>query len=97
MYKRMEKLTSSEIITRAQDVPLWTVDGDDTLTRTFAFADFVAAMRFVNAVADAAESANHHPDIDIRYSKVTLCLSTHNANGLTEHDFALAAVVNAFA
>ena len=47
-------------------------------------------MKFVNAVAAAAESAQHHPDIDIRWNKVTLALSTHDAGGLTEKDFALA-------
>ncbi|MBC8138839.1 MAG: 4a-hydroxytetrahydrobiopterin dehydratase, partial [Fibrella sp.] len=59
-------------------------------SRTFSFADFVAAMRFVNSVADAAEEANHHPDIDIRYDKVTLGLVTHDAGGITKNDFALA-------
>ena len=59
--------------------------------REFTFADFPVAMRFVNAVARAAEAANHHPDIDIRWNRVRLALSTHDAGGLTEKDFALAA------
>jgi 4a-hydroxytetrahydrobiopterin dehydratase len=61
-----------------------------TISRTFVFKDFPAAIIFVNAVAKPAEKANHHPDIDIRWNKVTLVLTTHDAGGLTEKDFALA-------
>jgi 4a-hydroxytetrahydrobiopterin dehydratase len=67
----------------------WTRVGDE-IRRTYVFADFVAAMAFVNALAEAAEQAQHHPDIDIRYNKVTLSLTTHDAGGLTAFDFALA-------
>ncbi|MDA0803302.1 MAG: 4a-hydroxytetrahydrobiopterin dehydratase [Planctomycetota bacterium] len=59
----------------------------DALQRVYAFADFNAAMAFVNRVAAHAESVQHHPDILIRYSKVTLTLSTHDAGGITEKDF----------
>ena len=62
----------------------------DVLTRQYSFRDFGAAMEFVNHVAEAAEAANHHPDIDIRYSKVTLTLSTHDAGGITQNDLDLA-------
>ena len=68
----------------------WSLQGG-MIVRTFVFTNFVAAMRFVNAVADAAEAADHHPDMDIRYNKVTLALTTHDSGGLTEKDFALAA------
>ena len=61
-----------------------------TIARTFQFKDFPAAMKFVNAVAELAEQAWHHPDIDIRWNKVTLTLTTHDAGGLTEKDFDLA-------
>ncbi len=61
-----------------------------SIVRCFAFRDFAAAMEFVNRVARLAEEANHHPDIDIRWNKVTLVLSTHSAGGLTEKDFNLA-------
>ena len=67
------------------------------IVRTFAFADFAAAMRFVNAIAQAAEAADHHPDIDIRYNKVTLALTTHDSGGLTEKDFTLAAEADTIA
>ena len=74
----------------------WSLRGNE-IVRTFVFADFVAAMRFVNAVAEAAEAADHHPDIDIRYNKVTLALTTHDSGGLTEKDFALAAEADTIA
>ena len=74
----------------------WSLRGNE-IVRTVVFADFVAAMRFVNAVAEAAEAADHHPDIDIRYNKVTLALTTHDSGGLTEKDFALAAEADTIA
>ena len=60
------------------------------ISKTFDMGDFVHAMGFVNSVAILAEKANHHPDIDIRWNKVTLTLSTHSAGGLTEKDIHLA-------
>ncbi|MEX1274368.1 MAG: 4a-hydroxytetrahydrobiopterin dehydratase, partial [Bacteroidota bacterium] len=56
--------------------------------------DFVHAMGFVNSVALLAEGMDHHPDIDIRWNKVTLTLSTHSAGGLTENDFKLAKAID---
>ena len=70
-------------------LPQWQRDGE-VISRMFKFKDFPAAMNFVNAVADLAEQAQHHPDIDVRWNKVTLALTTHDAGGLTEKDFALA-------
>ena len=75
-------------------LPGWSRRGE-VLTRTYQFRNFTEAMSFVNRVADAAESADHHPDIDIRYSKVTLTLSTHSAGGITENDLALAKAIDA--
>src|SRR5215212_4298621 len=66
----------------------------DVLTRTYQFRNFAQAMEFVNRVAGLAESANHHPDIDIRYSKVTLTLSTHDAGGITSNDVGLARAID---
>ncbi len=66
-----------------------------TITRTYQFKDFLAAMEFVNRVARAAESANHHPDIDIRWNKVSLTLATHSEGGLTQKDFDLAQKIDA--
>ena len=85
----MEKLTSAQIKTALGKTPEWKKKGSE-ITRTFQFKDFPAAIKFVNALAKIAEKAAHHPDIDIRWNKVTLALTTHDANGLTEKDFALA-------
>jgi len=63
---------------------------DNEIKKTFNKKDFVHAMGFVNKVALLAEKANHHPDIDIRWNKVTLTLSTHSAGGLTIKDIDLA-------
>ena len=85
----MKKLSAPEIKTALALVPDWKKRGA-TIARTFQFKDFPAAIKFVNAVARLAERAWHHPDIDIRWNKVTLTLTTHDAGGLTEKDFALA-------
>ena len=65
-------------------------DVDDALEREFAFADFVAAMAFVDRVAELAERENHHPDIRISYNRVTLRWWTHSAGGITDRDRELA-------
>jgi 4a-hydroxytetrahydrobiopterin dehydratase len=67
---------------------------DDELRTIVTLRDFAAALAFVNAVGSAAEAANHHPDIDIRWNKVTLALSTHDVGGLTVLDLALAGVID---
>jgi 4a-hydroxytetrahydrobiopterin dehydratase len=86
----MTKLTETEAAERLSELPGWKIEAGE-LDRTFAFPDFVASMRFVNALAEQAEEAGHHPDIDIRYNKVRLRLTTHDAGGLTIKDFELAA------
>ena len=91
---RTPKLTDDEIAARLPDLPGWSVTGGDTLTRTFTLTDFRDALRFVNALGEAAEAADHHPDLDIRYNKVAVALSTHDSGGLTEKDFALARVAD---
>ena len=70
---------------------------DDALERTFEFDDFRAALAFVNRVGELAESENHHPDIAIHYSKVTLRWWTHTAGGITDRDRELAAKSSALA
>ena len=74
-------------------LPGWARRGE-VLVRTYQFRNFSEAMDFVNRVADEAESADHHPDIDIRSSKVTLSLSTHSAGGITDKDLALAKAID---
>jgi 4a-hydroxytetrahydrobiopterin dehydratase len=85
----MEKLSAEKIKAALAAVPDWKKKGA-TITRTYQFKDFPAAIKFVRAVAGLAEKAWHHPDIDIRWNQVTLALTTHDAGGLTEKDFALA-------
>jgi 4a-hydroxytetrahydrobiopterin dehydratase len=85
----MELLTDSEIADRLSGLPGWERAGS-AITTTVTRADFRGAMAYVNAVADLAEEAGHHPDISISWNKVTLTLSTHSAGGLTDRDFALA-------
>jgi len=63
---------------------------DDRLTAEFVFPSFAEAIAFVNRVAEHADSMNHHPDIDIRYNRVQLVLTTHDAGGLTRLDYDLA-------
>ena len=71
----------------------WTREGDALVT-TVKLHDFAASLAFVNVVAAAAEAANHHPDIDIRWNTVRLVLTTHDSGGLTLLDLALAGVVD---
>ena len=90
----MALLTETEIERRLAGVPGWERRGPE-LRRSWDFTDFKAAMDFVNRVAALAEAADHHPDIDVRYSRVTLVLSTHDAGGLTARDFDLAETIGA--
>ena len=80
------KLSSAEITAKMLCVPQWSRSGD-LIERTFAFPDFIASMRFVNLMAIEAERTQHHPDILVKYNKVTLGFSTHDAGGLTFKDF----------
>ena len=82
-------LSQAEITSRLGSLPQWQMNQGE-LTRTYSFADFRAALDFVNRVGELAEQAGHHPDIDIRYNKVRLGLVTHDAGGITETDFELA-------
>jgi 4a-hydroxytetrahydrobiopterin dehydratase len=92
----MTKLSPPRIQAALAPLPDWTRKGS-VIRRTYAFKDFVVAVKFVNAVAKLAEKACHHPDIDLRWNKVSLALTTHDAGGLTEKDFALAAKCDAAA
>lgn len=88
-----ELLSDIAIQRELGSLPGWSRRGD-VLTRIYQFRNFAESMDFVNRVADAAESADHHPDIDIRYSKVTLVLSTHSAGGITQNDLDLAKAID---
>ena len=88
----MSVLSPQEISQNLANIPGWQLT-EGSLTRELSFSDFREAMSFVNAVAALAERAGHHPDIDIRYNKVKLVLVSHDAGGITEKDFALAAAI----
>jgi 4a-hydroxytetrahydrobiopterin dehydratase len=92
----MAVLTDSEVQQALTGLRGWERKGI-AIQRIFQFADFNAAMRFVNEVAAAAEQANHHPDIDIRYNKVTTSLISHDAGGITKRDVRMAERINQIA
>jgi len=83
-----------EVDAELEEQQLHWVRHEDELVTTVTFHDFRAALEFVNAVGAAAEAANHHPDIDIRWNKVRLALTTHDAGGLTLLDLAVAAAID---
>ena len=85
----MARLSPAQITRSLASAPGWTVRAR-TLHRRFEFGGFLDAIDFVNRVAMKAEKADHHPDIDIRWNKVALALTTHSEGGLTAKDFAMA-------
>jgi 4a-hydroxytetrahydrobiopterin dehydratase len=87
----MTELLSDEAIAARLQGREWSREGDE-IVREWTFPDFATAMSFVNRVAEAAEEANHHPDILVHgWNKVRLSLTNHSAGGLTEPDFKMAA------
>jgi 4a-hydroxytetrahydrobiopterin dehydratase len=89
-------LNDSEVSRELSGLSNWRrVAGDEpAIAATYELTDFVAALDFVNQVGHEAELMNHHPDIDIRWNKVTLVLSTHSEGGLTQNDIELAHRIN---
>jgi 4a-hydroxytetrahydrobiopterin dehydratase len=87
-----EKLSDVEIQRALGGLPGWARRGD-ALTKTFAFPRFADSIAFVGRVAGVADAMDHHPDLDIRYTKVTCTLSTHSAGGITALDLDLAAKI----
>ena len=92
----MAVLADAEIKQALNGLKGWQQSGE-AIQRIFQFPDFKLAMQFVNKVADAAEQANHHPDIDIRYNKVTLSLVSHDSGGVTQRDVRMAERINQIA
>lgn len=90
---RPAKLDDISIANRLRALPGWSRSGD-SITRTFAFSGFPAAVEFITRLVEPAEETEHHPDVDLRYRKVIVTLSTHDQGGLTELDFRLAALVD---
>jgi 4a-hydroxytetrahydrobiopterin dehydratase len=92
----MPKLKVSRFKSALSKIPGWNRNGA-VISRVFLFEDFPVAIKFVNNVAVLSERAWHHPDIDIRWNKVTLTLTTHDQGGLTGKDFALAKKIDRLA
>lgn len=89
------KLAGEELRRRAQALPDWRVREDQCrLSKTFLFQDFKAALDFVNRAGAAAEERGHHPDIHLAWGRVDIETWTHDAGGITEDDFALAAAID---
>jgi 4a-hydroxytetrahydrobiopterin dehydratase len=86
-------LSAEKVQQELKSLSGWKLDNKE-IVRTYEFPDFVRAMEFVRQVAEKAEAAGHHPDIDIRYNKVRLALVSHDAGGLTDRDIAMARSLN---
>lgn len=92
----MTLLNDAERTELESTIPGWSLD-EETITKQFQFPGFLDSIAFVTRVAVLAEIADHHPDIDIRWNKVTLTLSTHSEGGLTQNDLDLADTVDGLA
>jgi 4a-hydroxytetrahydrobiopterin dehydratase len=92
----MALLSDSEIEKRLAGLAGWERRGE-AIARQFDRGDFVGSVEFVDSLVEPAEEMNHHPDLEISWSKVTVTLSTHSEGGLTENDFELAAKIDALA
>ena len=89
LIKIMPALTTKQISLHLKDIPNWSKRAR-TIFRTFKFEGFLKSIDFVNRIARKAQKINHHPDIDIRFDKMTLTLTTHDEGGITEKDFSMA-------
>ena len=89
----MSVLSAEMVQESLSSLPQWKLEGKE-IVRQYEFADFAAAMVFVNQVAEKAEAAGHHPDIDIRYNKVRLALVSHDKGGLTKRDMSMARTID---
>ena len=92
----MPKLSHDEIANKMKSADGWTLDGE-AIRKQFTFKDFPEAVAFVDRLVPEAERADHHPDILINYKRVTLTYTTHDSGGLTEKDFAGAAIADRLA
>jgi len=88
----MPPLADAEIAAALAALPDWKREGDE-IVKTFECASFPAAIAFVVQIGFLAEKADHHPDLDIRWRKVKVALSTHSEGGLTNRDFDLASEI----
>jgi 4a-hydroxytetrahydrobiopterin dehydratase len=91
-----QRLSDLEIQRALGSLPGWARRGD-VLTKSYTFPAFADGIAFVGRIAKAADEMNHHPDIDIRYTKVVCTLSTHDAGGITQNDLDLAGKIEGLA
>lgn len=91
-----QPLPEDAIVRELAALPHWRRDGRE-IVRTFDRGNFNGSIAFVNAIANAANAADHHPDMAIAWNEVTVRLSSHDAHGLTSRDFALARVIDSLA
>lgn len=89
----MAKLSPEEVQSHLENMTGWTLEGD-TIKKTFVQPSFPGVIAFVTHIGFLAEAANHHPDLDIRYNKLHVTLSTHDAGGLTQKDIDLATQID---
>ena len=89
----MPKLTEAEVVEGVKKLSGWSRKGEE-ISKSYTFKAFAEGIRFVDRVAAAADKADHHPDIDIRWTTVTMRLSTHSAGGLTRKDLEMAASID---
>jgi 4a-hydroxytetrahydrobiopterin dehydratase len=89
----MAKLSDAEITQHLENLSGWTYEGN-AIKKTYKLPSFPAAIAHITHIAFLAEAAAHHPDIDIRYNKVTVMLSTHDVGGVSEKDFNLASQID---
>ncbi|MFT4546462.1 MAG: 4a-hydroxytetrahydrobiopterin dehydratase [Verrucomicrobiales bacterium] len=88
-----DKVRKEDLPRRMKRIPEWEIK-KERLVRVFEFDEYMDAIDFINGVAEIAEDANHHPDIIIRYTTVTLSLTSHDQAAITERDFELASRLN---
>lgn len=86
-------LKDDEILKSLSQLAYWHRNGE-AIEREFHFEDFLSSVKFVNRIAELAESANHHPDVEIHFNRVKLILTSHDSGGLTQRDFSLAQKIN---
>ena len=91
---RPPRLSPEDVTAALNDLPLWS-GGTDGIERTIRLPSFRAAVEAIGMIADVAEEMDHHPDIDLRWTKIRVAVVTHSAGGLTELDLALARRVDA--
>ena len=89
----MSAMSKEDIRKTLKNMPEWSLAGN-AIHKKFTFKSFMPAIAFVNKIAEAAEQANHHPDITINYSQVGISLSTHSESGITQKDFQLAEAID---